>query len=80
MLHSQVFASAAITLLLFTAYFPHVLDSAASFESTTVNTKAIATIRQNYWREKMRLYAHTTCARTFLSTMGCILLATSMAA
>ena len=80
MLHSQVFANAAIILLHFTAYFPPVLDSDASFESTTVNTKAIATIRQNYWQEKTLLSAHTICARTFPSMTGCILLDISMAA
>jgi hypothetical protein len=80
MLHSQVFASAATTLLLNTAYSLRVLDFAAWFESTTVNTKATTTIRQNCWQERTQPSGHTTCARTFPSMTGCILLATSMAA
>jgi hypothetical protein len=78
--HSQVFASAAIILLPFTASSLRVLDSAASSESTTVNTKAIATIRPNYWHGKMLLYAHTTYARIFPSMTACILQVISTAA
>ena len=78
--HSQVFASAAITLLPFTASSLHVLDSAVWFESTTVNTKAIATIRRNCWHGKMLPYAHTTYARIFPSMTACILLVISTAA